>query len=91
MSIIIVGIGGADFTAMDQLDADREPLKCPRTGQIASRDIVQFVAMRDVNNNAKGEPNHGELAKHVLAEVPAQVNVNVISLFTKIQFLIVRP
>ena len=75
MSIIIVGVGGADFTAMEQLDADHEPLRCPRTGQIASRDIVQFVAMRDINNNAKGEPNHAELAKHVLAEVPAQVSL----------------
>jgi hypothetical protein len=26
LSIIIVGVGSADFTAMEELDADKEPL-----------------------------------------------------------------
>ena len=46
LSIIIVGVGGADFAAMDRLDADDEPLRCSRTRKTASRDIVQFVPFR---------------------------------------------
>ncbi|RDD40595.1 Copine-8 [Trichoplax sp. H2] len=41
LSIIIVGIGNADFAAMDVLDADDEPLLS--RGRAAVRDIVQFV------------------------------------------------
>jgi hypothetical protein len=44
LSIIIVGVGSADFTAMERLDADTEPLRCPRTGRLMERDIVQFVS-----------------------------------------------
>ena len=42
MSIIIVGVGNADFTNMQILDGDGEILKDSR-GQRAERDIVQFV------------------------------------------------
>lgn len=41
-SIIIVGVGSADFSAMEQLDGDGGRLVNSR-GQQASRDIVQFV------------------------------------------------
>lgn len=41
-----VGVGTADFSAMDKLDGDNERLR-NRVGQIASRDIVQFVPMRN--------------------------------------------
>lgn len=37
---MIVGVGDADFTNMDILDADDAPLKAS-TGQYAKRDIVQ--------------------------------------------------
>lgn len=41
MSIIIVGVGDEDFSAMERLDADGRKLQLE--GRIASRDIVQFV------------------------------------------------
>lgn len=46
MSIIIVGVGGADFSAMEFLDSDERLLHSP-TGDLASRDIVQFVPFRN--------------------------------------------
>uniref|UniRef100_A0A7N6B0F2 Copine-3 n=1 Tax=Anabas testudineus TaxID=64144 RepID=A0A7N6B0F2_ANATE len=46
MSIIIVGVGGADFSAMEFLDSDDRLLHSP-TGDLASRDIVQFVPFRN--------------------------------------------
>ncbi len=45
VSVIIVGVGGADFSAMDALDSDGGLLKDPY-GNKARRDIVQFVPMR---------------------------------------------
>lgn len=42
LSIIIVGVGDADFSEMDVLDSDNILLS--NNGQTASRDIVQFVA-----------------------------------------------
>lgn len=41
VSIIIVGIGNAEFNSMDVLDADTEPLR-NRNGK-SIRDCVQFV------------------------------------------------
>lgn len=46
MSIIIVGVGNADFSDMRLLDGDDGPLRCPK-GVPAARDIVQFVPFRD--------------------------------------------
>lgn len=40
LSIIVVGIGEADFESMENLDADKKPLKCTETGKYQSRDIV---------------------------------------------------
>jgi len=40
LSIIIVGIGEADFEQMDLLDADDSPLYSKKLGKYASRDIV---------------------------------------------------
>ncbi len=45
VSVIIVGVGGADFSAMDALDSDGDLLK-DTYGNKARRDIVQFVPMR---------------------------------------------
>ncbi|XP_070708666.1 copine-3-like [Pempheris klunzingeri] len=66
MSIIIVGVGGADFSAMEFLDSDDKLLSSPRGG-IAARDIVQFVPFRDFQGNSVA------LAQSVLAELPDQV------------------
>jgi len=66
MSIIIVGVGGADFDKMDQLDSDDGKLSAG--GQVAKRDIVQFVPMR------KFKPGDmAALAAETLAEIPRQV------------------
>lgn len=64
LSIIIVGIGEADFDQMEQLDADENPLYSKSLGKYASRDIVQFVPFRELKNDPY------RLAKEVLAEVP---------------------
>ncbi|XP_033606823.1 copine-5 isoform X2 [Cryptotermes secundus] len=70
MSIIIVGIGTADFTAMEVLDADTVPLKAG--GVHASRDIVQFVPFNRFVT--MGDPSMARirLAREVLAEIPTQ-------------------
>ena len=63
-SIIIVGIGNANFDAMEDLDGDGGRLY--NSANIpASRDIVQFVQL----NKALAR---GDLAEQVLKEVPAQ-------------------
>uniref|UniRef100_A0A674N834 Copine-3 n=2 Tax=Takifugu rubripes TaxID=31033 RepID=A0A674N834_TAKRU len=67
MSIIIVGVGGADFTAMEFLDGDDGILRSA-TGQAAMRDIVQFVPFRQFQNAGAAA-----LAQSVLAELPDQV------------------
>eukprot|EP00283_Hemiselmis_rufescens_P009182 CAMPEP_0173421716 /NCGR_PEP_ID=MMETSP1357-20121228/2720_1 /TAXON_ID=77926 /ORGANISM="Hemiselmis rufescens, Strain PCC563" /LENGTH=570 /DNA_ID=CAMNT_0014384659 /DNA_START=97 /DNA_END=1806 /DNA_ORIENTATION=- len=67
LSIVIVGVGGADFHAMTQLDGDDAPLTSQTNGQRVQRDIVQFVAFRDLKNDGP------RLAKEVLAEIPGQL------------------
>ena len=67
MSIIIVGVGGADFSAMDELDADEVPLYSQRYRKQMSADIVQFVPFRDFAHNPM------QLAKETLEEVPGQM------------------
>ena len=71
MSIIIVGIGKADFTLMNQLDGDEEPVINSR-GEPWKRDIVQFVEFEkfvktDLVNYGK------DLTEEVLKEIPTQV------------------
>lgn len=69
VSIIIVGIGNAEFDAMEELDADKGGLQM--NGVKAARDIVQFVAFNSYNNLDPSVANL-HLAKDVLAEVPKQ-------------------
>ncbi|KAG0464042.1 hypothetical protein HPP92_020111 [Vanilla planifolia] len=66
LSILIVGVGGADFKEMEILDADRGEKLVSSSGQIATRDIVQFVPMREIQG--------GELSivQALLAELPGQ-------------------
>lgn len=54
MSIIIVGVGGADFSAMEFLDGDDGVLRST-TGENAMRDIVQFVPFRKFQNVSCGK------------------------------------
>lgn len=46
MSVIIVGVGSADFTDMEMLDGDDGILRSPK-GEPVLRDIVQFVPFRN--------------------------------------------
>ena len=67
LSIIIVGIGYADFIKMERLDGDINPLYSERLKEYVSRDIVQFVPFVDVRNDPI------MLAKKVLEELPFQL------------------
>lgn len=64
LSIIIVGVGNADFSKMDELDADEVPLYSQRYRRHMSADIVQFVPFREFKSNPM------MLAKETLEEVP---------------------
>jgi hypothetical protein len=69
LSVIIVGIGNADFKEMERLDADNELLaSISNPSRRAKRDIVQFVQFSKFE---QGSPER--LAAHVLAEVPDNV------------------
>ncbi|XP_062297568.1 copine-3-like isoform X1 [Scomber scombrus] len=77
MSIIIVGVGMADFSAMEFLDSDDKLLRGPN-GEVAARDIVQFVPFRDFQVSCCSPlytaGNSVALAQSVLAELPDQVS-----------------
>ena len=64
-SIIIIGVGRADFSAMEELDGDGGRIRNSR-GIAAARDIVQFVEFNQC-------VARGNLAEEVLKEVPEQV------------------
>jgi len=65
VSIIIVGVGNADFDKMEKLDGDDGVLKDSH-GTPVQRDIVQFVEF-------VGCMRTGSLSQQVLREVPKQV------------------
>ncbi|XP_053573336.1 copine-1, partial [Bombina bombina] len=67
MSIIIIGVGNADFKAMEFLDGDNGVLKSSN-GETAARDIVQFVPFQQFQNAPREA-----LTQAVLAEVPKQL------------------
>lgn len=72
LSIIIVGVGSADFTAMNVLDSDDTRL-CVE-GKYAERDIVQFVPLNQfLGPNKSSVVSQADLAKEVLAEIPEQM------------------
>ena len=66
LSIIIVGVGDADFSSMDTLDADDEPLYSHKLKKFMASDIVQFVPFSEFKNDPR------LLAKEVLEEIPRQ-------------------
>uniref|UniRef100_A0A8C3GAR9 Copine-3 n=1 Tax=Cyclopterus lumpus TaxID=8103 RepID=A0A8C3GAR9_CYCLU len=67
LSIIIVGVGPADFKAMELLDGDDGVLRST-VGEAVARDIVQFVPYRQFKDAPQAS-----LAQSVLAEVPNQL------------------
>lgn len=66
LSILIVGVGGADFKEMEILDADKGQRLESLTGRVATRDIVQFVPMREVQ---RGQIS---IVQSLLEELPGQ-------------------
>uniref|UniRef100_A0A8C7NBZ3 Copine VIII n=2 Tax=Oncorhynchus TaxID=8016 RepID=A0A8C7NBZ3_ONCKI len=71
MSIIIVGVGPAEFNEMIELDGDEERISSQ--GRFAERDIVQFVPFRDyIDRRGNHILSMARLAKEVLAEIPDQ-------------------
>ncbi|XP_043407146.1 copine-8 isoform X5 [Chelonia mydas] len=71
MSIIIVGVGPAEFDAMEELDGD--VVRISSRGKYAERDIVQFVPFRDyIDRSGNYILSMARLAKDVLAEIPDQ-------------------
>ena len=67
LSILIVGVGGADFKEMEILDADKGERLESSTGRVASRDIVQFVPLKDVHG-----VREVSVIQDLLAELPSQ-------------------
>ena len=66
LSVIIIGIGNANFGNMELLDADDNPL-ISSTGERCCRDLVQFVPFNKFEHNAE------RLAEVVLEEIPTQI------------------
>ena len=66
LSVIIVGIGNANFGNMETLDADDSPL-ISSTGERSCRDLVQFVPFNRYEHNGE------KLAEIVLEEIPTQI------------------
>ncbi|XP_074278278.1 protein BONZAI 2-like isoform X2 [Silene latifolia] len=66
LSILIVGVGGADYKEMEFLNGDKGQKLESTCGQVASRDIVQFVAFRDIHGRET------TIAETLLTELPTQ-------------------
>ncbi|KPA85390.1 copine i-like protein [Leptomonas pyrrhocoris] len=69
LSIVIIGIGRADFSSMERLDGDTFPLQ-HRRGNTTRRDLVQFVPFNEFENKPPSA-----LSAAVLEEIPRQVEV----------------
>lgn len=66
IAIVIVGIGNANFSAMERLDGDNTRLRNDKTGREAKHDIVQFTKF------SQGM-NFDDFSRKVLHEVPKRV------------------
>ena len=66
LSVIIIGIGDADFKKMEILDGDDVPL-ISSTGKKRMRDLVQFVPF------SRFENDENKLSMEVLEEIPRQI------------------
>eukprot|EP01040_Poterioochromonas_malhamensis_P007714 gene7715-8332_t len=66
ISVLVVGVGHADFSEMRRLDSDGKQLSAG--GRTATRDIVQFVPFQQV-----AREGGSVLAQQLLAEIPNQV------------------
>lgn len=66
LSVLIVGVGAADFKQMKILDADNGHRLESSTGRVATRDIVQFVPLREVHSGQIS------VVQSLLEELPGQ-------------------
>ncbi|KAG7591165.1 C2 domain [Arabidopsis thaliana x Arabidopsis arenosa] len=66
LSVLIVGVGSTDFKQMEMLDADNGRRLESSTGRIATRDIVQFVPMKDIHSGQVS------VVQALLEELPGQ-------------------
>ncbi|PAN06219.1 hypothetical protein PAHAL_1G246800 [Panicum hallii] len=66
MSIIVIGVGGADFKEMEFLDPNKGEKLESSTGRVASRDMIQFAPMKDVQGSGVST------VQSLLAEIPGQ-------------------
>jgi len=75
ISVVLVGVGDGDMSALDQLDSDKARLSCG--DEQAERDIVQFVELSKYIDPSSYHHEHYEprhrLARAVLQEIPRQV------------------
>jgi hypothetical protein len=53
LSLLIVGVGDEDFSAMERLDGDDGLIRAPN-GRLAARDLVQFVPLNQVFKGPAG-------------------------------------
>jgi len=67
LSIVVVGVGNANFLNMEILDSDNGVL-VDRRGKSSIRNILQFVPFRDFRDK-----HYSKLAKETLAEIPDQL------------------
>jgi len=71
ISIIIIGVGSSDFSAMEELDGD--DVRVSYNGVYATRDIVQFVSLRDFVMSTSRDVNcRAKLAEEVLQDTVMQ-------------------
>ena len=67
VSIVIIGVGNADFSSMRFLDADEQPLFCKKSQTFSKRDNVQFVEFNHFKDNLE------DLTRETLRELPRQM------------------
>ena len=76
ISIVIVGLGSADFTDMRRLDGDLQPLANGKK-QKSIRDIVQFVSLESIERNRsvvkRYEKEELFMTKAINREIPEHV------------------
>ncbi|CAM8984301.1 unnamed protein product [Rhodiola kirilowii] len=66
LSILIVGVGGADFKEMEIFDPHKSERLESSTGRVATRHMVQFVPFRDIQNGQTADLHS------LLSRVPSQ-------------------
>lgn len=66
LAIVIVGVGDADFSAMQYLDADEKRLQSRKSSNVAKHDIVQFVRYQSSKSPEA-------FAAEVLQEIPQRL------------------